>query len=112
MAETKKEPAAKKVRVRATQLGWYGNRRRREGAEFDVTLAYIPERVHAKDNKETGDKKGEVVDGTGCHQKMPSWVEPVSGKRAPEPTVETSIENDDADGEEGEQKNKSDESPL
>jgi hypothetical protein len=55
-ADTKASQAPQRVRVRATQLGWYGNKRRREGDVFDIVLA--------------------------PGQKMPSWVVKTGDKSA------------------------------
>lgn len=104
------------MRVRATRMGWYGNRRRREGAEFTLTLNWIPEQKHTKADPENGIKKGDVVEGTGRYQKFPSWCEEIRSKKTA--ATGESVQGDDdpnlddQNEGEGEGKQGGDETPL
>lgn len=79
-------PVAKRIRVRATQLGWYGNRRRRPGTEFD----YLQQ------------------PGT----KLPLWVEAVKGGKPQGPVVPAGEQDALELEEERENEKADDDSPL
>lgn len=117
--DTKKDQAPKTMRVRATALGFWGNRRRRPGAEFSLTLSWIPEQRHARALPSQDIKKGDVVDGTGRHQKMPSWVIEIAADTEPAQAAQSvtgvqlqESEMDGTDGDDLDDGEKSDETPL